>query len=167
MKKIIAALLLLALLTTATACSSANATPAPAAAPAPAENAAKTAAEPAAPADAPKYDNVTVKLGIMGASDETVWDPIVAEFAEKGVKIEYVFFTDYTQPNAALDAGDIDLNSFQHYTYLNNEKDKFGYKIDGHEQIKVKEGDTLQGAAFFEGRTADTAYLAGKNDLFQ
>lgn len=130
MKKIIAALLLLALLTTATACSSANATPAPSAAPAPAESVTKDAAEPAAPADAPKYDNVTVKLGIMGASDETVWDPIVAEFAEKGVKIEYVFFTDYTQPNAALDAGDIDLNSFQHYTYLNNEKDKFGYKID-------------------------------------
>ncbi len=130
MKKIIAALLLLALLTTATACSSASASSAPSAAPAPAESVTKDASEPAAPTDAPEYGNVTVKLGIMGASDETVWDPIVAEFAEKGVKIEYVFFTDYTQPNAALDAGDIDLNSFQHYTYLNNEKDKFGYKID-------------------------------------
>lgn len=128
MKKIIAALLLLALLTTATACSSASASSVPSAAPAPAENVTKAAES--APADAPKYDNVTVKLGIMGASDETVWDPIVAEFAGKGVKIEYVFFTDYTQPNAALDAGDIDLNSFQHYAYLNNEKDKFGYKID-------------------------------------
>lgn len=132
MKKIITALLLLALLTTATACSSANASSTPvSAAPAQAATAAPAAPEAApAPADTPKYDNVTVKLGIMGASDETVWDPIVAEFAEKGVKIEYVFFTDYTQPNAALDAGDIDLNSFQHYTYLNNEKDKFGYKID-------------------------------------
>jgi len=128
MKKIIAALLLLALLTTATACSSASASSVPSAAPAPAENVTKAAES--APADAPKYDNVTVKLGIMGASDETVWDPIVAEFAGKGVKIEYVFFTDYTQPNAALDAGDIDLNSFQHYAYLNNEKDKFGYQID-------------------------------------
>ncbi|MBO6260156.1 MAG: MetQ/NlpA family ABC transporter substrate-binding protein [Lachnospiraceae bacterium] len=76
------------------------------------------------------YDNVTVKLGIMGGSDETVWDPIVEEFAAKGVTIEYVFFTDYTQPNAALDAGDIDLNSFQHYTYLNKEKETFGYQID-------------------------------------
>ncbi len=76
------------------------------------------------------YDNVTVKLGIMGGSDETVWDPIVEEFAAKGVTIEYVFFTDYTQPNAALNAGDIDLNSFQHYTYLNKEKDTFGYEID-------------------------------------
>ncbi len=78
----------------------------------------------------PKYDNVTVKLGIMGGSDETVWDPIVEEFKEKGVTIEYVFFTDYTQPNAALNAGDVDLNSFQHYSYLNNEKEKFGYEID-------------------------------------
>ena len=77
-----------------------------------------------------KYDNVTVRLGIMGGSDEVVWDPIVAEFAEKGVNIEYVYFSDYTQPNAALDAGDIDLNSFQHYAYLGNEKEKFGYDID-------------------------------------
>ncbi len=77
-----------------------------------------------------KQEPVTVKLGIMGASDETVWDPIVAEFAEKGVTIEYVYFSDYTQPNAALDAGDIDLNSFQHYTYLNKEKDTFGYDIE-------------------------------------
>ena len=131
MKKLLTALLLLALFTTATACSSASASPSPAPAPAvtPAtENADKSSES--TPVDTPKYDNVTVKLGIMGASDETVWDPIVAEFAEKGVNIEYVFFTDYTQPNAALDAGDIDLNSFQHYAYLNNEKDKFGYQID-------------------------------------
>ncbi|MGN1108036.1 MAG: MetQ/NlpA family ABC transporter substrate-binding protein [Oscillospiraceae bacterium] len=72
---------------------------------------------------------VTVKLGIMGASDELVWDPIIAEFGEKGVTIEKVFFTDYTQPNAALANGDIDLNSFQHYTYLNKEKETFGYDI--------------------------------------
>lgn len=81
-------------------------------------------------AEDPVSENVTVKLGIMGGSDEVVWDPIVTEFAEKGVNIEYVYFSDYTQPNAALDAGDIDLNSFQHYTYLNNEKEKFGYDIE-------------------------------------
>ena len=97
-----------------------------------ADTSADTEAETSAEAaeETKTYDNVTVKLGIMGGSDEVVWDPIVAEFAEKGVNIEYVYFSDYTQPNAALDAGDIDLNSFQHYTYLNNEKEKFGYDID-------------------------------------
>lgn len=74
-------------------------------------------------------DPVTVKLGIMGASDEVVWDPIIEEFAQKGVTIEKVFFTDYTQPNAALANGEIDLNSFQHYNYLNNEIKTFGYDI--------------------------------------
>ncbi|MBQ5312176.1 MAG: hypothetical protein ILP19_09100 [Oscillospiraceae bacterium] len=83
-----------------------------------------------APETAAPAEEITVKLGIMGGSDEVVWDPIVAEFEDKGIHIEYVYFSDYTQPNAALDAGDIDLNSFQHYTYLNNEKEKFGYKID-------------------------------------
>ncbi len=43
--------------------------------------------------------------------------------------ISYVFFTDYTQPNAALANGDIDLNAFQHYKYLNTEIEQFGYNI--------------------------------------
>lgn len=76
-----------------------------------------------------KYAGTTVRLGIMGASDELVWDPIIEEFAAKDITIEKVFFTDYTQPNAALHNGDIDLNSFQHYTYLNNEIATFGYDI--------------------------------------
>ncbi|WP_248656934.1 MetQ/NlpA family ABC transporter substrate-binding protein [Fructobacillus fructosus] len=29
-------------------------------------------------------------------------------------------FTDYTQPNAALTSGDIDVNAFQHYIFLND-----------------------------------------------
>ncbi|MBR5356539.1 MAG: MetQ/NlpA family ABC transporter substrate-binding protein [Lachnospiraceae bacterium] len=136
MKKIIATLLAATLILTVAGCGQAK--PAPASSEISEEATAKAEAtetteettEAEAEAEAPKYDNVTVKLGIMGASDETVWNPIVEEFKAQGVTIEYVFFTDYTQPNAALDAGDVDLNSFQHYTYLNNEKEKFGYKID-------------------------------------
>lgn len=86
--------------------------------------------------DLSSYEGTTVRLGIMGASDETVWDPIVADFKDLGITIEYVYFTDYTQPNAALANGDIDLNSFQHYKYLNNEKAQFGYDI-------TPVGDTL------------------------
>lgn len=38
-------------------------------------------------------------------------------------------FDSYTLPNAALDLGEIDLNSFQHVAYLNGEKEQLGYKI--------------------------------------
>jgi D-methionine transport system substrate-binding protein len=75
-------------------------------------------------------DVVTVKLGLSDDTSKIIWDPIVEEFKEKGVNIEYVVFSDYTQPNAALANGEIDLNAFQHYNYLNNEKDTFGYEID-------------------------------------
>jgi D-methionine transport system substrate-binding protein len=81
-------------------------------------------------------DTVTVKLGVMGGSDEQIWDPIVEEFKEKGVDIEYVFFSDYTQPNAALDNGEIDLNAFQTHKYMNQEIETFGYDI-------IDIGDTL------------------------
>ncbi|MGO2195268.1 MAG: MetQ/NlpA family ABC transporter substrate-binding protein, partial [Lactococcus lactis] len=33
--------------------------------------------------------------------------------------LKFTHFTDYTQPNTALKNGDIDLNAFQHYAFLN------------------------------------------------
>lgn len=37
---------------------------------------------------------------------------------EKGYELEIVEYTDYVQPNLALDAGDLDANYFQHTPYL-------------------------------------------------
>lgn len=37
---------------------------------------------------------------------------------ERGIDIEIVEFTDYVQPNIALDEGEIDANYFQHQPYL-------------------------------------------------
>ena len=53
-----------------------------------------------------------------------------AKLAEKeGLKVEVVEFTDWNQPNAALAAGDLDLNNFQHRPYLANQIKARGYKI--------------------------------------
>ncbi|RLK62636.1 MetQ/NlpA family ABC transporter substrate-binding protein [Atopobacter sp. AH10] len=62
----------------------------------------------------------TVKLGIMGANTD-VWDT-VKERIEKNepIKIQYVKFQDYNQPNTALNEGSIDLNAFQHNIFLEN-----------------------------------------------
>ncbi len=37
---------------------------------------------------------------------------------EQGYNLEYVDFIDYVQPDAALDSGNIDVNLFQHQSYL-------------------------------------------------
>ena len=50
--------------------------------------------------------------------------------AEKdGLKIQIIEFTDYVQPNAALAAGDLDANSYQHKPYLDAQVKDRGYKI--------------------------------------
>jgi D-methionine transport system substrate-binding protein len=70
-----------------------------------------------------------VKVGLVGESEEVIWKPIVAKLASQGIEIELISFSDYVIPNQALDAGEIDLNAFQHYNYLNNEISTKGYKI--------------------------------------
>ncbi|WP_053219266.1 MetQ/NlpA family ABC transporter substrate-binding protein [Virgibacillus senegalensis] len=59
-----------------------------------------------------------VKIGVSG-SDNRVWD-FVAEKAEKeGIEVEIVRFSDYVQPNIALAEGELDANAFQTISYFN------------------------------------------------
>ncbi len=71
----------------------------------------------------------TIKVGIMSGEDEDVWRAVVAEAAKKGLKVEPVVFNDYTQPNEALERGEIDANAFQHKPYLDNQIKQHGYHI--------------------------------------
>lgn len=59
-------------------------------------------------------DKKAIKVGIISGEDEDVWRVVVAQAAEKGLTIETVVFNDYTQPNEALERGEIDANAFQH-----------------------------------------------------
>lgn len=65
-------------------------------------------------------ESITVKLGVVGENNET-WAVITEILAEENINLELVKFSDYSLPNQALADGEIDLNSFQHYAYLNNE----------------------------------------------
>ena len=48
---------------------------------------------------------------------------------KQGLTIETVVFNDYTQPNEALERGEIDANAFQHQPYLDNQIKTHGYHI--------------------------------------
>lgn len=62
-------------------------------------------------------DSEVVKIGVNGA-DGAQW-PILEEKLEKeGIEIELIEFADYTLPNNALAQGEIDLNAFQHISFL-------------------------------------------------
>ncbi len=79
--------------------------------------ASSTAASGSAAASAAQ---TTIRLGVVGENNE-YWTPVINRLADEGVTLELVKFSDYTQPNQALADGEIDLNAFQHYAYLNNE----------------------------------------------
>lgn len=66
--------------------------------------------------DAPAEAEV-VRIGVVGAGDP-YWETYVEAAAEEGIEVELVDFTEYTQPNPALSAGELDLNQFQHIIYL-------------------------------------------------
>lgn len=62
-----------------------------------------------------------IKLGATaGPFSDMLKQAIVPGLEEKGYTVELVEFSDYIQPNIALDGGDIDANLFQHSIYLEN-----------------------------------------------
>jgi D-methionine transport system substrate-binding protein len=69
-----------------------------------------------------------VKVGVTGDAHEQ-WDYIAESLKKEGIRIELVKFGEYVLPNRALEDGEIDLNAFQHYAYLNNEIKTKGYHI--------------------------------------
>ena len=70
-----------------------------------------------------------MKLGLTGVIYEDIWNPIKEKLAGEGIDLQYVQFSDFSLPNAALDAGEIDINAFQHHAYFNNDTEKNGYDL--------------------------------------
>lgn len=70
-----------------------------------------------------------VKVGTIAGPDEQTWAVVKKVAKREGLDIKIVTFNDYVQPNAALDAGDLDANSFQHQPYLDSQIKQRGYKI--------------------------------------
>jgi D-methionine transport system substrate-binding protein len=62
-------------------------------------------------------EDEVVRIGVVGAGDP-YWETYTAAAAEEGIEVEIVDFSEYTQPNPALSAGELDLNQFQHVIYL-------------------------------------------------
>ena len=63
---------------------------------------------------------VTLKVGASPTPHAEILAVVKDLLAEEGITLEIVEFTDYIQPNLAVEEGEIDANYFQHITYMNN-----------------------------------------------
>ena len=69
-----------------------------------------------------------IKVGVVGANNGQ-WDTVNKLLEADNIRCEMVEFAEYKLPNNALDAGEIDLNAFQHKAYLQKEIDDLGYQV--------------------------------------
>lgn len=64
----------------------------------------------------------TIAIGVVAQSkdDAKIWQTVAKKVKkEDGITLIFKNFSDYNQPNKALQNGDIDMNAFQHQAYLN------------------------------------------------
>ncbi|VHB67093.1 MetQ/NlpA family ABC transporter substrate-binding protein [Streptococcus pyogenes] len=67
-------------------------------------------------------DKNTLTIGVMTKteSDQARWDKVEELLKKNNITLKYKEFTDYSQPNKAVANGEVDINAFQHYNFLNN-----------------------------------------------
>ncbi|WP_066739206.1 MetQ/NlpA family ABC transporter substrate-binding protein [Cupriavidus sp. D384] len=70
-----------------------------------------------------------IKVGVTGGPHAQIMEQVKKVAAKDGLNIQVVEFSDYIQPNAALAAGDLDANSYQHLPYLEAQIKDRGYKF--------------------------------------
>ena len=80
-------------------------------------------------AGAAHAQNQTLKIGVTGGSHAQIMEQVKKVASKDGLNIQIVEFSDYVQPNAALAAGDLQANSFQHKPYLDQQIKDRGYKF--------------------------------------
>ena len=71
----------------------------------------------------------TYKIGVTAGPHAQLLEQVKKVAAKDGLKLQVIEFSDYVQPNAALVAGDLDANSYQHKPYLDAQVKDRGYKI--------------------------------------
>ena len=72
----------------------------------------------------------TLRVGTVPGAYSDAVSALTKEAKEQGIDIKVVEFSDWTTPNVALDAGDIDVNFFQHRPFMENASKQKGYRFD-------------------------------------
>ncbi|OYQ31490.1 metal ABC transporter substrate-binding protein [Niveispirillum lacus] len=70
-----------------------------------------------------------LRIGVTPGPHAQIMEVVKKEAAAQGLDLEVMEFSDYVVPNAALDSGDLDANSFQHQPYLDNQITDRGFNL--------------------------------------
>ncbi len=70
-----------------------------------------------------------IKVGVTSGPHAQILEVVKKAAAKEGLVIQSVEFSDFVQPNAALAAGELNANSYQHLPYLEAQMKDRGYQL--------------------------------------
>jgi D-methionine transport system substrate-binding protein len=70
-----------------------------------------------------------VRIGVSPGPHAEILEQVKPLLAPKGIDLKIIEFSDYVVPNQALDAGELEANSFQNQPYLDNQVKDRGFKL--------------------------------------
>ena len=71
----------------------------------------------------------TLKIGTVPGAYSDAANVAAREAKAEGLDVQVIEFSDWTTPNVALDAGDVDVNFFQHRPFMENAAKQKGYQF--------------------------------------
>lgn len=102
----------------------------------------------------PAGDDANIVIGASVSPHAEILEAAKPFLEAKGYTLEIIEYTDYVQPNVALDSGDLDANYFQHLPYLENFN-----RMNNMELVSVG-GVHYEPMGVFPGKTASLDALA-------
>ena len=101
-------------------------------------------------------EETVITIGASPTPHAVILEKAAEILAEQGIKLDIVEYTDYVQPNLAVDSGDLDANYFQHTPYLTSFNEEQGTDVVSvcvvhYEPMGIYAGDTDSLDALEEG----------------
>lgn len=98
-------------------------------------------------------EGATIVVGATPSPHAEILKAAQPLLAEKGITLEIKEFTDYVQPNLALNTGDLDANYFQHQPYLDQ------FNADNDMDLVALGAVHYEPMGIFAGNSSDLAAL--------
>ena len=110
-------------------------------------------------------DAKTIKIGASPSPHAEILAQVKEDLATQGYTLEIIEYTDYVQPNTALDQGDLDANYFQHVPYLDEFNAEYGTKISSAAIIHYEPFGIYAGKTASIDALPDGGQVAVPNDV--
>jgi len=129
-----------------------------------AESSSTDSSETAAPESGSDEELKPLVIGASPAPHAEILNVAKEVLKEKGYDLQIKEYTDYVQPNVALNDGDLDANYFQHLPYLEQFNKERGTKLTSAASIHYEPFGIYAGKTASLEEVADGATIAVPND---